>query len=345
MNDMRRVRVQLSSKTLMLGGGSGGGSGGQAQATTIVLRPGIFDLLQKVRSSTNSNINSNNNNNAKGGGGNIPSEPITSNLPSENMSMGIGSKRIAGTGRTAGILLKKQQKQGIVDLGNSSNGVVAAATAAGGGGGMRHYDELTYLKNAIGQEIAFQLEKGGGARAHLLATKGYVRSNLIDTAAMKVGLDIGCVARLVCTEREVRNKRRREEEEKQQQQIEQDEMKNNGGGTAATTSKLMKKKKKLKSPGEELHFLQDNLGFDTLQSKSKYNETSDDDNDDDDQHHHHQVKDSYYVSDETDEYRNLPEEERKVKFQSQYKAEVERQKHLLGLMNDEDVEGIAWEDC
>jgi hypothetical protein len=71
MNDMRRVRVQLSSKTLMLGGG--GGSGGQAQATTIVLRPGIFDLLQKVRSSTNSN-NSNNNNNAKGGGGSIPGD-------------------------------------------------------------------------------------------------------------------------------------------------------------------------------------------------------------------------------------------------------------------------------
>jgi hypothetical protein len=340
---MRRVRVQLSSKTLMYGGSGGGGSG-QQPATTIILRPGIFDLLQKVRSSTNSN-NSNNNANAKGGGGSIPGEPITSNLPSENMSMGIGSKRIAGTGRTAGILLKKQQKQGIVDLSHGGN-ITTTAASATGGGGMRHYDELTYLKNAIGQEIAFQLEKGGGARAHLLATKGYVRSNLIDTAAMKVGLDIGCVARLVCTEREVRNKRRREEEEKQQQQqIEQDEMKNNGGGTAATTSKLMKKKKKLKSPGEELHFLQDNLGFDTLQSKSKYNETSDDDNDDDDQHHHHQVKDSYYVSDETDEYRNLPEEERKVKFQSQYKAEVERQKHLLGLMNDEDVEGIAWEDC
>jgi hypothetical protein len=299
MNDMRRVRVQLSSKTLMYGGSGGGGSG-QQPATTIILRPGIFDLLQKVRSSTNSN-NSNNNANAKGGGGSIPGEPITSNLPSENMSMGIGSKRIAGTGRTAGILLKKQQKQGIVDLSHGGN-ITTTAASATGGGGMRHYDELTYLKNAIGQEIAFQLEKGGGARAHLLATNGNVRSNLIDTAAMKVGLDIGCVAQLVCTEREVRNKRRREEEEEKQQQIiEQDEMKNNGGGATATT----KKKKKLKS-GEELHVLQDNLGFDT--SPSKYD---DDDGDDDDQEngHHHQVKDSYYVSDETDEYRNLPEEE------------------------------------
>jgi hypothetical protein len=342
MNDMRRVRVQLSSKTSMLV--VGGASGGQAAATTtiLLLRHGIFDLLQKVRSSTGSN-GSNSNNNAKGGGGSIPArEPITSNLPSENMSMGIGSKRIAGTGRTAGILLKKQQKQGIVD--HLSHGGITttttSTTAAVGGGGICQYDELTYLKNAIGQEIAFQLEKGGGARAHLLATKGHVRSNLIDTAAMKVGLDIGCVARLVCTEREVRNKRRREEEK--QQQIEQDEMKNNGGAATSTTinkSTLMKKKKKLKS-GEELHFLQDNLGFDTL-PPSKYNETSDND---DDQETAHQVKDSYYVSDETDEYRQLPEEERKVKFQSQYKAEVERQKYLLGY-NDEDVEGIAWEDC
>lgn len=343
MNDMRRVRVQLSSKTSMLV--VGGASGGQAAATTtiLLLRHGIFDLLQKVRSSTGSN-GSNSNNNAKGGGGSIPArEPITSNLPSENMSMGIGSKRIAGTGRTAGILLKKQQKQGIVD--HLSHGGITTSTtsttAAVGGGGICQYDELTYLKNAIGQEIAFQLEKGGGARAHLLATKGHVRSNLIDTAAMKVGLDIGCVARLVCTEREVRNKRRREEEK--QQQIEQDEMKNNGGAATSTTinkSTMMKKKKKLKS-GEELHFLQDNLGFDTL-PPSKYNETSDND---DDQETAHQVKDSYYVSDETDEYRQLPEEERKVKFQSQYKAEVERQKYLLGYYNDEDVEGIAWEDC
>lgn len=347
MNDMRRVRVQLSSKTSMLV--VGGACGGQAATTTTIslLRHGIFDLLQKVRSSTSSNgsnsNNSNSNNNAKGGS--IPArEPITSNLPSENMSMGIGSKRIAGTGRTAGILLKKQQKQGIVDHLSHGGITTTSTTAAVGGGGICQYDELTYLKNAIGQEIAFQLEKGGGARAHLLATKGHVRSNLIDTAAMKVGLDIGCVARLVCTEREVRNKRRREEEkQQQQQQIEQDEMKNNGGAATSTTinkSTMMKKKKKKLKSGEELHFLQDNLGFDTL-PPSKYNETSDND---DDQETAHQVKDLYYVSDETDEYRKLPEEERKVKFQSQYKAEVERQKYLLGY-NDEDVEGIAWEDC
>ena len=94
MDNMRRVRVQLSSKVDM-----------QSQP----LRQGIFDLLQKVRS-------------IKG------AEPITSNLPSENIAMGIGSKRIAGTGRTAGILLKKQQKQGIVAADGSGLG--------GGGGGV-----------------------------------------------------------------------------------------------------------------------------------------------------------------------------------------------------------------
>lgn len=367
MNDMRRVRVQLGSKTtsILVGDGGRGEDDGQGQATTtttrLLLRHGIFDLLQKLRSSTsnnNNNNNSNSNNNAKEGGGggrggrSIPhGEPITSNLPSENMAMGIGSKRIAGTGRTAGILLKKQQKQGIVDL--SHGGGITAAAAVGGGGIRNNYDELTYLKNAIGQEIAFQLEKGGGARAHLLATKGHVRSNLIDTAAMKVGLDIGCVARLVCTEREVRNKRRREEEKQQHQQHQQqehDEMKNDGVGATSTktTNKLTnkKKKKKLKSSGEELHFLQDNLGFDNIAPSKKYYNEPTSDNDDDQETAYYQVvvKDSYYVSDETDEYRNLPEDERKVKFQSQYKSEVERQKNILGY-NDEDVEGIAWEDC
>eukprot|EP00970_Alexandrium_tamarense_P017233 scaffold8751_cov69-Alexandrium_tamarense.AAC.1 len=53
-------------------------------------------------------------------------EPITSNLPSENIAMGIGSKRLAGTGRTAGNLLKKLVKKGIVS---------ADGTGAGGEGG------------------------------------------------------------------------------------------------------------------------------------------------------------------------------------------------------------------
>jgi transcription initiation factor TFIIE subunit alpha len=67
IDNLRRVNVQLSAKFI-----------GNHQ-----MRAGIYDLLQKVR--------------GKG------KAPITSNLPSENFSLGIGSKRLAGTGRTAGI--------------------------------------------------------------------------------------------------------------------------------------------------------------------------------------------------------------------------------------------------
>ncbi|KAI2495664.1 TFIIE alpha subunit [Fragilaria crotonensis] len=75
VDDMRRVHVQLSGKMM----------------ATEHLRPSIYDLLQKVR--------------VKGKG------PLTSNLPSENFSLGIGSKRLAGTGRTAGIKAKTRTTQ------------------------------------------------------------------------------------------------------------------------------------------------------------------------------------------------------------------------------------------
>ena len=64
-----------------------------------------------------------------------------------------------------------------------------------------------------------------------------------------------------------------------------------------------------------------------------------------------QPRESYYVSDETDELRNLPEEERRAAFQAQYKAEVARQKKLLGIpdgqaqyKSGDGLETVAWED-
>ena len=311
MDNMRRVRVQLSSKVDM---------------ENQTLRQGIFDLLQKVRV-------------IKAGQSN---EPLTSNLPSENIDMGIGSKRIAGTGRTAGILLKKQQKQGIV---SGDGTVLTGGPGVGHGlGGRRRNeeDELTFLKNAMGQEIAFELERGGGARANLLATKGRIRNKLVDAAAMKVGVDLGLVAKVLIKERERRLKRRQEEKEKEE-----------AGG-------VKKKKKEV----EELHFLRDNLGIAgsgvTKEEKEKRrldylgggDESSDDDEEDE------QTKmESFYVSDETDELRNLPEDDRRLAFQAQYKAEVERQKKLLGITSldglvsfrpqmdgEEDLESVAWED-
>ena len=309
MDNMRRVKVQLSSKVDM---------------SSQPLRPGIFDLLQKVRS-------------AKGG---VDDEPITSNLPSENISMGIGSKRIAGTGRTAGILLKKQQKQGIVPSADGSNNLGLGPGAGQGGRRRTDDDDLTFLKNAIGQEIGFELEKGGGARANLLATKGRIRNKLVDAAAMKVGVDLGLVAQVIIDERE-RQRRKREETKRELE---------DGGGT----------KKKKKSEQQELYFLQDSLGLDGAElskeerEKRRLGYLEGDGNDLSDDDDEKQPQESYFVSDETDELRNLPEDDRRAAFQAQYKAEVERQKKLLGIrsldelvpVQDENDESddVAWED-
>ena len=390
MDNLRRVHVQLSSKVDM---------------NTVPLRPGIFDLLQKIHT-------------GKG------AEPITSNLPSENISIGIGSKRIAGTGRTAGILLKKQQKQGIVSADGQHLG------GPGGGRRKNDEDELTFLKNAIGQEIGFELEKGGGARANLLATKGRIRNKLVDAAAMKVGVDLGLVARVVIVERE-RQKRKREEKKKEEEEGGKKKKKANqelyflqdslgmggaelskeekekrrlgylegGGGARANLlatkgrirNKLVdaaamkvgvdlglvarvvivererqkrkreeKKKeeeeggKKKKKANQELYFLQDSLGMGGAELSKEEKEKRRLgylEGDDDSEKEEKRPRESYYVSDETDELRNLPEEERRAAFQAQYKAEVARQKKLLGIPDEQaqykigdGLETVAWED-
>ena len=146
MDNLRRVNVQFSSKFI-----------GSHQ-----LRAGIYDLLQKVR----------------GGKG---KQPITSNLPSENFALGIGSKRLAGTGRTAGIKAKKLEQQGVAE-----SAAQAKTYLVGGGAGHRQED-LLFLKNALGHEVQFTVEKGGGARAQLLASKRRRRRKLMDAAASRIG--------------------------------------------------------------------------------------------------------------------------------------------------------------
>lgn len=307
MNNMRRVRVQLSGKVDML------------SPQQAAMRKGIFDLLQKVRP-------------AKG------AEPITSNLPSENMSMGIGSSRIKGTGRTAGILMKKLVKQGIVSADGSEDGVAGGAAKQGGKrGSMNNGDDLTWLKNAMGQEIAFDLEKGGGARANLLATGGRTREKLVDAAAMKVGADLGLVARVIMEQKQSRieaKKRKREEKAEG------------------------KKKKKIL----EFDFLRDNLGFGwdisgriSKDEKEKqrlgYLGVEDDSSSDGEE----EQLESNYVIDETDELRAMNDHDRRAAFQAQYKIELERQKKLMGLSSlnsisedvkkeDGDADSIKWED-
>ncbi|KAL7527424.1 hypothetical protein ACHAWF_002171 [Thalassiosira exigua] len=215
-------------------------------------------------------------------------EPITSNLPSENIAMGIRWKRIAGTGRTTGILLKKQQKQGIVAAdGVAGAGGGGAGGHGGGGGGGRRWND----------EIAFELERGGGARANLLATKGRQRSKLVDAAAMKVGVDIGLVARALMAERE-RQKRKMEEKRKEEKE-------GAGGGG----------KKKAK----------DNFGVSSASCVGGTDLSRDErekrrldylggggESSDEDEERRRREEFSYYVLDETDELRNLPEDDRRA---------------------------------
>jgi hypothetical protein len=64
--------------------------------------------------------------------------------------------------------------------------------------------------------------------------------------------------------------------------------------------------------------------------------------------------DSNIIPDETDELRGLPENDRRIAFQQQYKMEVERQIKLLGLkslddlltasLEDAEDGSVAWED-
>lgn len=308
MDNLRRVNVQFSSKMES----STSGAGEQRP-----LRQGLFELLQKVRPIRGA-------------------EPITSNLPSENIAMGVGSKRLVGTGRTAKNLITKLVKQGIVSAdGGHPN--------RRGGGGSNYYDtdELTFLKNAMGQEIAFELERGGGARANLLCTKGKIRNKLLDAAARKVGVDLGLVSRVLLEERE-RLKRKREEREKEEV---------NGGG-----------KKKKKSGVQELDFLQDNIGENSWdggrltkeeKEKRRLAYLGGDDDDSSDEEDFEKMMATNILTDETDELRNLPENDFRAAFAQQYKMEVERQIKLLGLkslddlmpsLEDDEDDGVDWED-
>ncbi len=299
MDNMRRLTVQLSGKMI-----------GNQQ-----LRAGIYDLLQKVRGKGKS--------------------PITSNLPSENFALGIGSKRLAGTGRTAGIKARKLEQQG----------VAASATAArnylvGGGKRSAEGSDLTFLKNAMGNEIAFSVEKGGGARANLLATRTRRRRKLMDAAATRVGVGIPLDLRI-------------KEQEKQKLEKEQKEKAENKD-----------KDKEYKEPSGPsniaLHFLDNGIGrqdldveMDRLRQMDMAHEEEEDT----------EVESSnatdVVVLDETEDMPHLWEEERRtVAFQALYKKEISRQTELLRIdieghpgssptrqMTENEDRSIAWEDA
>jgi hypothetical protein len=274
------------------------------------LRAGIYDLLQKVRGS-------------KGGKYSAAAQPITSNLPSENFALGIGSKRLAGTGRTVGIKVKKLEQQGVVE-----SAAQARNYLVGGGDGARGMDEdFLFLKNAMGHEMQFTVERGGGARAQLLATVRRRRRKLMDAAASRVGASLPLYLQV----EEARRRRQEEERAKQKDG-------KNKTNTAMT-----------------LDFLNDNIGrngqIDTMTmavesivvDDASLGECSD-------------AEPELILVDELDEIRKLPEANRLGIFQAQYKVEVGRQEKLLKLevleapgspgrsaFDDED-RAVVWED-
>jgi len=138
IENIRRLNSQLSAKRI-----------GNQQ-----LRVGIYDLLQKVRSGQRG--------------------PISSNLPSENRAMGIGSKRLAGTGRTASIKAKKLAQQ----LGYVADKIEGTA--------MRADDstELGFLKNANGEKVTIALEKGAASKALLLCSSSNDKAAIIDVVTI-----------------------------------------------------------------------------------------------------------------------------------------------------------------
>ena len=303
MDNMRRVMVQLSGKMI-----------GNSQ-----LRAGIFDLIQKVR--------------GKG------KDPITSNLPSENFALGIGSKRLAGTGRTAGIKARKLEQQGVADSATAARNYLV-----GGGKRSAEGSDLTFLKNAMGNEIAFSVEKGGGARASLLATRTRRRRKLMDAAATRVGTSIPLEVKIKEDE-----KRKALEEEKRKAEKENTKDTKRQKTSAGVASNI------------PLEFLNNNIGRMDLdmemdQLRKQDLAQAEEMEESDVEEHEGEI----VLLDDTEETPNLWEEEkRKAAFQSLYSKEMGRQVQLLQLEPDSNTlssppkassaeneeRQIAWVDC
>jgi transcription initiation factor IIE alpha subunit len=326
MDNVRRVNVQLSGKMI-----------GNQQ-----LRAGIYDLINKVR--------------GKG------KDPITSNLPSENFALGIGSKRLAGTGRTAGIKARKLEQQGVAD-----SATAARDYLVGGGKRSAEGSDLTFLKNAMGNEIAFSVEKGGGARANLLATRTRRRRKLMDAAATRVGTSVPLEVRL---KEEQKRKQQQEEERKA-------EAKRNGNLLIGSSGK--------QPSTAPLSFLNNNIGrmdFDEEMERMRQRdveqaeELEQEEEDEEEDRQNGTMGREILLLDDMEETPHLWEEEaRKAAFQSHYSKEMGRQVQLLelepdtimmssppklswqtsvasatsngggGTENDGDDSSVMWEDC
>lgn len=243
--------------------------------------------------------------------------------------MGIGSKRLAGTGRTAGIKAKKMEQQGVAESAAQAKKYLV------GGAGHRQED-LLFLKNALGHEVQFTVEKGGGARAQLLASKRRRRRKLMDAAASRIGAALPLHLRVA---EEARKRKAADAAKKEEERV---------------------KGRKIMRPGATLEFLNDNIGRGVLDGATAFDSqlVSQDDEEEEEENAPEQQYEIVLV-DDTEEMRHLSEETRLLSFQSQYQLEMERQAKLLQLqpsplgspsrgthgsvMSDDD-EDVPWED-
>jgi len=212
VDNIRRVNVQLSGKMI-----------GSQQ-----LRAGVYDLLQKVR--------------GKG------MAPITSNLPSENFALGRGSKRLAGTGRTAGIKARKLEQQGVAGTTESARDILVGGGVGDKRSGAGFQSDLTFLKNAMGDGVHFCIEKGGSARANLLSQRHpnlqRKKRKLLDAAATRIGTTVSLLEQNEVAEHGKRQQQQQEEQDRHERENPPQENGDNDSNGMEDDNKTNNSKKK-----------------------------------------------------------------------------------------------------
>lgn len=334
IDNIRRVNVQLSGKMI-----------GNQQ-----LRAGIYDLLQKTRPHVTAGGGGGSKGIGGGGGGLRTVEPITSNLPSENFALGRGSKRMAGTGRTAGIKARKLEQQGVAGSANAARNILVGGKD---GGRSAEGSDLTFLKNAMGNEIAFSVEKGGGARATLLATRTRRRRKLMDAAATRCGASIPLDVHV----KELERKRVQDELEKKAKKeaatTKAGNNNNNAGKPTPESSGKKGKNQKHDGPASSttttsaaatgnMDWLSNNISRERLDLELERLRRIDmiddeDDMDADDQVDGKEEGDSpALILEDSEEIRptSMDEDTRKATFQAMYSTEMSRQEALLHLKQE-----------
>jgi transcription initiation factor TFIIE subunit alpha len=319
---LRRLNTQLSAKAI-----------GNHQ-----LRPGLYDLLKKVK-------------------GEKGSPPITSNLPWENKYFHRGSTRIEGTGRTMAMKVSKMQKEGIAQSAAQAREFLVGGgrrAMTGGDAGDSTNDDTTtsllFLKSAHGHEIRLLVERGAGSRAQVLARKNLETRKLMDAAAARVAASLPIPLRVqehwkrkAAAEAEAEAEAAAADEE--EDEVENDDHKNTGA---------KRKKIKRKVPAVP-DFLVDNIG--RLAHERSFSDgvygTTTTTNDSGNggttttdrtingsgtngtnggKHNNHEPE--LVWSDDLEEWAQLPEETRIATFQAQYKAEMARQEKILQLKSE-----------